>query len=264
MEQSRFNPAPASAAAADGGRRARLDRQADRALVALVGLAILGLLMARLGMRLAVPAAEEVRDLERQLAALLPKTDVDEEDYVLAPYDELVVVGPPSATSPWSGVQADGTVPLGGDHQFGRVHIAGMKLDEAASAISAHLAQYFDEEPVAVTLGRNRSKTTYFVHCGRNWWICQLPYEQAREILERLAQLDGPGHSARLDVTFRTSGCRCESRTADLQAFRTPGTAAAAEGPDRYESVSIDITTPSDRVRAIRTRSCEKLLNAAL
>ena len=246
------------------GRRISFERRSDRALWAIACLVLVGFALAGIGVRLAAPAAEEVRDLERQLAALLPQTDIDEDNYVLAPYDELVVVGPPSATSHWSGVQADGTVPLGGDHQFGRVHVAGMQLDEAASAISAHLAQYFDEEPVTVTLGRNRSKTTFFVNCGRNWWLCQLPYEQAREILERLAQLDGPGHSARLDVTFRTSGCRCESRTADLQAFRTPGTAPAAEGPDRYESVSIDIMTPSDRVRAIRTRGCEKLLNAAL
>ena len=162
------------------GRRISFERRSDRAPWAIACLVLVGFALAGIGVRLAAPAAEEVRDLERQLAALLPQTDIDEDNYVLAPYDELVVVGPPSATSHWSGVQADGTVPLGGDHQFGRVHVAGMQLDEAASAISAHLAQYFDEEPVTVTLGRNRSKTTFFVNCGRNWWLCQIPYEQAQ------------------------------------------------------------------------------------
>ncbi len=220
----------------------------------LIGFSVTGI-----GSWQAARLAADERNLERQFATLLPPTDVDEEDYVLAPYDELVTAGPPSVTCHRYGIENDGTVRLGGDWQFGRVHVAGMKIDEAATAISAHLAQYFDEEPVRVTLGPNRSKTMYFVHCGRNWWLCQLPYERAPEVLENLAQLDAAGNSARLEVTFRTSGCRCESRTSDLQAFRVPDTATAEELPNRYESVSIRITTSRSRIRAIRTRGTDRL-----
>jgi polysaccharide export outer membrane protein len=87
-------------------------------------------------------------------------------------------------------VAPDGTVNLG---TYGRVRVVGMTLDEAKSAIEAHLSSRFDRPEVAVDVFGYNSKVYYVViqGAGLGDQIFQLPIKGNETVLDALSQVQG-------------------------------------------------------------------------
>jgi len=99
-------------------------------------------------------------------------------------------------------VRPDGTVGLG---VYGSVYVAGMTLDEARSAIEAHLSQYLQAPEIAVDVFAYNSKVYYIIFDGAGYGeqVYRLPITGKETVLDALAQLNGiPAQASKYHVTL--------------------------------------------------------------
>lgn len=87
-------------------------------------------------------------------------------------------------------VAADGRVNLG---IYGGVYIAGMTVEEAKTAIEAHLSRFLDNPKVAVDVGAYNSKLYYVITEGAGYGesVSRFPVTGNETVIDALAQING-------------------------------------------------------------------------
>jgi protein involved in polysaccharide export with SLBB domain len=87
-------------------------------------------------------------------------------------------------------VSPDGTVNLG---TYGLVYVAGMTVDEAKSAIEAHLADYLDHPQISASVFAYNSKVYYVVTQGgpQGDQVARLPITGNETVLDAIANIQG-------------------------------------------------------------------------
>jgi polysaccharide export outer membrane protein len=87
-------------------------------------------------------------------------------------------------------VKADGTISLG---TYGTVYVSGMTLEQAKTAVEAHLRKYISEPQVSVDVFAFNSKAYYVIADGGGYGqiVLRLPITGKETVLDAIGQIQG-------------------------------------------------------------------------
>jgi protein involved in polysaccharide export with SLBB domain len=124
---------------------------------------------------------EAQKAIQKHLTARFPKAEV------------RVVLGQPRGGQQIRGehlVRPDGTVGLG---TYGSVYVQGLTLDQAKSAIEAHLSQYLLKPEVSVDVAAYNSKSYYIVTdgAGNGDGVYSFPITGNETVLDAMSRING-------------------------------------------------------------------------
>jgi protein involved in polysaccharide export with SLBB domain len=204
-----------AAGSACARRQIRRDRQARRAIWAMLGLMIVSVLLAKLIARVVADAEADEREQLAAISAALPQSVAPDGPYIIEPPDILLVEVAAEAAEDVAGehlVAPDGTINLGA---YGLAHVAGLTVTEAKRAIENQLKDRIRAPRVSVDVLAFNSKVYYVIIEGHRSGdsLIRVPFTGNETVLDALAQINGLARLSEKNIWIERSapgGVNCQ------------------------------------------------------
>jgi len=149
-------------------------------------------------------------------------------------------------------VAQDGRVTLGG---YGRVCLVGMTIDEAKTAIEAHLSQYFENPQVGVDVFGYNSKVYYVITQGAGLGdqVYRLPIKGSETALDAIGELQGFSSNSSIRMWIARPGFNAQGGD-QIMAIDWLGISQRADVTTNYQLMPGDrLYVAEDKLVAIDT-----------
>ncbi len=201
-------PQTHSVVGANSPRQARLKRQVDRAVTALLGLMGAALVLAWLATAMVRGQRTADAELLRGLAAVMPPPIGADPAYRILPGDCLVLSSGDEFVGEYL-VDEDGNADFG---PWGAAHLAGLTACEAQAVFASRLGGADPQKPFLLEISEFRQDACVVrLNLGPSPTLARLPFADVDRFFQALAKEIGPNRLDRVEIDVaRSSGCRVD------------------------------------------------------
>ena len=206
MQSLGVRPQTHSVVGANSPRQARLKRQVDRAVTALLGLMGAALLLAWLAAAMVRGQRTADADLLQGLAAVMPPPIGADPAYRILPGDCLVLSSGDEFVGEYL-VDDDGNADFG---PWGTAHVVGLTACVAKAVFASRLGGADPPKPLALEISEFRQDACVVrLNIGPSPTLARLPFADVDRFFQALVKEIGPNRLDRVEIDVaRSSGCQ--------------------------------------------------------